>query len=290
MKKSIEFRHLMAIIGIMVLFGSAYPIGKLGINHFPPFIFSTLRSVLLAVILLPFWRLRLPPRNLLWPLSGFCLSMGVATYATMYVALGMATSVSPIIVGGQLSVPFAVILGWLILREQVSAVIWGAILLGLAGIVVIAYEPSLWDDLTALAWSVTSAFFYALATILARQLRELDSYCLNGWMAITAILPLLALSLIFETDQMDVIRTATLAEWLTLIHVAVAVSFIAHVSMFSLYRHYEVAQIMPFYALTPVTGIMLTLLIFPEVPSAQFLVGGAMVIIATYMIGRRRAV
>ncbi|NQV20824.1 MAG: DMT family transporter [Rhodospirillales bacterium] len=279
----------MAVIGIMVLFGSAYPAGKLGINHFPPFLFSTLRSTLLAIILLPFWKLRLPPRDLALPLAGFCGCMGVGVYATMYAALGMSTSVSPIIIGSQLSIPFAVLLGWLMLKEQVPIAIWMAILLGFAGIVVIAYEPRLLADLPALGWVVVSALFYALATILARQLREMSPYMLNGWMALTAVLPLFGLSLFFESDQMVAISSTSLPHWLTLIHSAVAVSFIAHVGMFSLYRHYEVAQIFPFYALTPVFGILLTIIAFPEIPSAQTLFGGAMVIAASYSIGRRKS-
>ena len=279
----------MAIVGIMVLFGSAYPAGKLGVGHFPPFIFSALRSTLLTLILLPFWKLRVPPRSLVLPLAGFCMCMGVGVYATVYVALEMTTSISPIIMGSQLSIPFAVLLGWLILGEKVSIWIWLAILLGLAGVVVIAFEPSLVQDLTALAWAVVSAFIFAVANILARQLRELDSYTLNGWMALSAILPLLSLSLVFEVDQVAAIQTASLTSWAALFHSAFVVSFIAHVSMFAMYRHYEVSQVFPFYALTPVFGILLTMLVFPEVPTLQTLLGGVMIVAASFIIGRQPA-
>jgi O-acetylserine/cysteine efflux transporter len=288
MKKKIELHHLAAIIGIMFLFGSAYPVGKLGVNHFPPYLFAALRSSVLALILIPFLKFELPPRHLMWPLVGFCACMGVGTYAPIFAALAISESVAPIIIGSQLSIPFAVILGWMVLREKVSGAIWAAIAAGFAGIIIIAYEPSLLRDLPALALSVLSAFFYASATVLARRLRELGSYTLNGWMAFTAILPLLAISFALETGQVEALINAGWPAWATVAHGAIMVSFIGHVAMFSLYRHYEVSQVFPFYALTPVFGILLTVLVFPEIPSVQTLIGGALVMAATYAIGRRQ--
>lgn len=288
MKKKIEPRHLAAVIGIMFLFGSAYPVGKLGVSHFPPYLFAALRSSILALILIPFWKFQPPPRRLLVPLAGFCMCMGVGAYAPIFAALALSDAVSPIIIGNQISIPFAVLLGWAILREKIAPPVWIAIAAGFAGIVVIAYEPGLLDDLPALGLAMLGGFFYAVATILARQLRDLGSYVLNGWMAFTAVAPLLALSFALESGQIEALSTAGWPDWATVGHGAIAVSFFGHVAMFSLYRHYEVSQIIPFYALTPVFGILVTILVFPETPSFQLLLGGAMVIAATYMIGRRQ--
>lgn len=289
MKKKIEHRHLAAVIGIMFLFGSAYPVGKLGLGHFPPYLFAVLRSSILALILIPFWKFKLPPRRLVLPLAGFCMCMGVGAYAPVFAALALSDTVSPIIIGNQLSIPFAVLLGWGILREKVALPVWIAIAAGFAGIVVIAYEPDMLNNLPALGLAVLGGFFYAAATIFARQLRDLGSYVMNGWMAFTSIAPLLALSFALETGQIEALSTAGWPDWAAVSHGAIAVSFFGHVAMFSLYRHYEVSQVIPFYALTPVFGILITILVFPETPSAQLLLGGAMVIAATYMIGRRQA-
>jgi len=290
MRKPIEYHHLVAIIGIMFLFGSAYPVGKLGVGHFPPYLFATLRSLALALILIPFWRFQLPPRHLVVPLAGFCACMGVGTYAPVFAALALSKSVSPIIIGTQLSIPIAVVLGWLTLRERVTISVWVSIAVGFAGVVVIAYEPSLTADLPALALAIISSFFYACATILGRRLRDIGSYALNGWMAFTAVLPLASISFWLEIGQIDALLSAGWPAWPTVAHGAIVVSFVGHVAMFNLYRHYEVSQIFPFYALTPVFGIVLTVLIFPEIPTVQTLIGGALVIMASYIIGHRQSV
>lgn len=278
--------HLLAVIFIMALFGSAYPVGKLGVEHYPPLQFAAMRSVILVLALLPLWRLHRPARASVLPLAGFCLCMGTGVYAFMYVALHMAQTVSPIIIGTQLSVPFAVILGRLFLGEGVRLLTWAAILAAFGGIVLIAFEPALLDDIPALLMIAASALLYAMSTLFARSLREMPVFTMNGWMALTAVPLLGLLSAIFEQGQWQAIVTSGPQQWLVLLHSALIVSLLGHVWMFSLYRHYPVAHVIPYYVLMPVFGIALTLVIFLEVPSLQTLLGGAIVIAATWAVNR----
>ncbi len=284
-----QARHLVAILLIMALFGSAYPVGKLGVGHFPPFEFAALRSGILALALLPLWRFARPQPGQGPALVGFCASMGVGVYATMYTALGMAETISPIIIGTQLSIPFAVLLGRLVLGERVRPLTWAAIIAAFAGVVLIALEPALARDLPALGVIGASAFCYALATLFARSLRNVSPFVMNGWMAASAILPLVLLSVTFETGQWHAIRSAGPVAWGVVLHSALAVSLLAHVGMFSLYRHYPVAHVIPYYVLMPVFGIAFTLLLFTEVPSTRTLIGGAVVILATWVVNRSTA-
>lgn len=281
-----RLRHLAAVVLIMALFGSAYPVGKLAVGHFPPFAFATLRSTVLALALLPLWRLSLPSRDCLLPLAGFCLSMGVGVYAAMYTALARADVVSPIVIGMQLSVPFAVILGAVVLGERVRAVTWAAILAAFAGVVLIAFEPALLHDLGALAITALGALCYATATLCARALPSISPFALNGWMALVAIIPLAALSAALEDGQWAAVRAAGPVEWAVVLHAALIVSLVGHVAMFSLYRQYPVAHVIPYYVLMPVFGIAFSLAIFAEVPSLQTLAGGAVVIAATWAVNR----
>lgn len=279
-------RHLVSVIVIMALFGSAYPVGKLAVGHFPPFTFATLRSILLALALLPFWRLARPLPAQRLPLLGFCLAMGVGVYATMYWSLKLASVVSPIVIGMQLSVPFAVLLGAIVLGERVRPLTWAAIVSAFCGVVLIGFEPALMRDLPALALTALSALCYAIATLFARSLRNLSPFTLNGWMAVTAIAPLALLSLALEQGQWDSIRGAGAADWAVVVHSSIAVSLLAHVWMFSLYRHYPVANVIPYYVLMPVFGVLFGVPLFGEIPSAQTLAGGAIVLVSVWAVNR----
>jgi O-acetylserine/cysteine efflux transporter len=279
-------RDLVSVILIMAVFGSAYVVGKLGVDHFPPFAFAALRSAVLAAALIPLFRFQLPPRQS-WPaLAGFCLAMGTAVYATMYLALSLTGTVAPIIIGTQLSVPFAVLLGLLVLKEPVSRATWVAILAAFSGVVVIAFDPAMVGDLAALAAIAVSAFCYALATMFARALRGVGAFAMNGWMAVSGVLPLGLLSLLFESGQWQAIATAGWPQWGVLLHSALVVSLIGHVWMFTLYRRYAVATVIPFYVLMPVFGVAMSQLIFTESPTWQTWVGGAIVLAATYAVNR----
>jgi O-acetylserine/cysteine efflux transporter len=207
----------------------------------------------------------------------------------MYTALSLASTVSPIVIGTQLSVPFAVLLGRFVLGERVRPLTWGAIAAAFTGVVVIAAEPALANDLPALGTIAASALCYAVATLFARSLRDVHPFVMNGWMAAAAILPLALLSTAFESGQWPAIAAAGGRDWFVLLHSALAVSLIAHVGMFSLYRHYPVAHVIPYYVLMPVFGILFSLALFTEVPSTQTLLGGAVVITATWVLNRSTA-
>ena len=279
-------RDLLSVLLIMALFGSAYVVGKLGVDHFPPFAFAALRSSVLAAALIPLFRFEVPARES-WPaLAGFCLAMGTAVYATMYLALQLTDTVAPIIIGTQLSVPFAVLLGLVGLKEPVSPATWGAILAAFSGVVLIAFDPAMVGDLLALGVIAVSAFCYALSTMFARALRGIGAFQMNGWMAVSAILPLALLSAVFESGQWQAVATAGWLQWAVLLHSALVVSLIGHVWMFSLYRRYAVASVIPFYVLMPVFGVGMSQLIFTESPTWQTWIGGAIVLAATYAVNR----
>ena len=82
-----HYKHLLLIIFVMIIFGSVYPLGKLGTNTVPPILFSSLRVLLIFIGILPFIKLKLPQKNLIFPLLAFSVTMGIGVYLTLYLAL-----------------------------------------------------------------------------------------------------------------------------------------------------------------------------------------------------------
>ena len=89
----------------MLMYGSSYPVGKLGTNLFSPLLMGSLRSLVLFIAILPFFRFSLPKVNRLNFIL-FCIVMGIGVYGCVYLAIDASTLISPIIIGAQLSVPF----------------------------------------------------------------------------------------------------------------------------------------------------------------------------------------
>ena len=277
-------KHLALVLLVMVLYGSAYPVGKIGILDAPPLFLSSMRVLCVFLFFLPFFKFRLPPRQLILPLVGFASSMGVCTYAFMYYALSFTSLVAPIIIGAQLAIPFGLILSLIFLKEKISLLKWILIILSFAGIVVIAYDPNFIDERLAIIFCILMSFFYAMANMMARHLKEIDTSVLNGWCNFIAFFPLIIASYFIDGNPIDIISNLENSTFIVILHASLVVSVVGHAGMFYLYRFYPVATVLPFYSLFPIFGIILTYLMFKEVLTMQQFIGGVMVIGSVYLI------
>ena len=109
----------------MAAHGSAFPIAKLALNNsVPPILMASLRMGLVLIILIPFWRFRIPNKKYFLPLLFFSISMGVMVYVFMNLSLYHSSIISPIIVGSQLAIPFGILASALMLGENISLKKW----------------------------------------------------------------------------------------------------------------------------------------------------------------------
>ena len=145
-----QLKHLLLTIFVMVVFGSVYPLGKLGTNNIPPILFASLRVFMIFICILPFFNFKLPSKKLLLPLFAFSITMGIGVYLTLYLALENSSLVAPIIIGTQLTVPFGLILSYIFLNEKISFRKCVLIVSSFIGILIVAYNPSFADELKGL--------------------------------------------------------------------------------------------------------------------------------------------
>ena len=84
----------------MATHGSAFPIAKLALNNnVPPILMASLRMGLVMLILIPFWKFKIPEKKYLKSLIIFSVSMGVMVYVFMNLSLKHSSFISPIIIG-----------------------------------------------------------------------------------------------------------------------------------------------------------------------------------------------
>ena len=279
-----QSKHLILVLVIMILYGSSYPVGKLGIDTIPPLLFTALRVGLIFLAFLPFFRFRLPDKKLFKPLVGFSLTMGIGTYVTMYYALEQLSIVAPIIIGAQLSIPFGLMLSLIFLGEDISIKRWTLIFLSFIGIIIIAYDPRIIDDKFGLLLVIVMAFFYALSNLLARVLKEVDTATLNGWHGLIAFIPVAVLTLIIEGNPLNYLLPINGIAIFTILHTALIVSAIGHAGMFYLYKFYPVSNVLPFYSLFPIFGLILAFIMFAETLSVQEVVGGILILGSVFLL------
>ena len=282
-------KHLLILLFIAIAYGSAFPITKLALNDsVPPILMASLRMGIVLIILIPYWRFKIPEKKYLPSLVAFSISMGVLVYIFMTLSLYHSSIISPVIVGSQLAIPFGVLLSALILRENISFKKWILIFCSFFGILIIFFDPELANNFIGLFYASLMALFFGLAQVYSRQLKDLDISLTNAFTGLFGFIILLILSFFIEGETITNIKSINMNTWILIFYQAIVVSLGAHLLMFYLYKFYTVGQIFPSYSLFPIFGMGLTYLIFGEVPTILFLIGGIIVISSVFLLHKIR--
>jgi O-acetylserine/cysteine efflux transporter len=273
----------------MFIFGSSYPVNKLALNtSLPPMLAGSLRMFILFIFLIPFCKFKIPDRKYFLPLIGFSLTMGFGVFFFLNLSLGEATFVAPIIIGAQLAIPFAILASSIFLGEKVNTKQWLLIIISFFGIFLIGYDPNLKGEIYAIFLCSVSAFFYAIANVFSRYIKEIDVKFTNMIMGLTGFVTIISFSLVSEGNTISHLMNIDIITWLLLLHNGIMVSAIAHTTMFYLYKFYSINKVMPFYSLFPIFGLILTFFIFGEVPTLLSAIGGTIVVISVYLLQKIR--
>ena len=269
----------------MIAHGSAFPVAKLALNNsVPPILMASLRMGLVFIILIPFWRFKIPEKKYLKSLLAFSVSMGVLVYVFMNLSLYYSSIISPIILGSQLAIPFGILASAIMLGENISSKKWLLIFSAFIGILIIFFDPKLANNFLGLFYASLMALSFGLSQVYSRELRNLDVSLLNAFVGLVGFLVLLIISFFVEKNTLTNIISINMDSWLLISYQAIVVSLGAHLLMFYLYKFYTVGKIFPFYSLFPIFGIILTYLIFSEVPTLMFILGGIIVISSVFFL------
>ena len=278
-------KHLLILLFIAIAHGSAFPVAKLALNNsVPPILMASLRMGLVFIILIPFWKFKIPEKKYLKSLIAFSISMGVLVYVFMNLSLYHSSIISPIILGSQLAIPFGILASSVMLSENISSKKWLLIFSSFIGILIIFFDPKLANNFLGLFFASLMALSFGLAQVYSRELRNLDTSLLNAVVGLVGFLVLLTISYFIEGDTILNIKSISQNSWILISYQAVVVSLGAHLLMFYLYKFYTVGKIFPFYSLFPIFGIILTFLVFGEMPTLSFILGGIIVISSVFFL------
>jgi O-acetylserine/cysteine efflux transporter len=210
--------------------------------------------------------------------------MGAGVNMFLYLSLKVASIIAPITIGAQLGIPFAIIVSSIFLSEGISFKKWILIFTSFLGIILIAFDPKIVDEILGMLFISAMAFFYGLSQVFSRYLNELDVKFTNAFMGLVGFIMLATLSQLFEGNVVHQIRSININGWLTLLYAGIIISIFGHMMMFYLYKFYPVGKVLPFYALFPVFGLILTFFIFGEIPTIIMVCGGIIVVTSVYLL------
>jgi len=278
----LSLRDLSLVLIICVVWAGNFIAAARGTQHFSPFLFLSLRFILLLVILAPF--LRLPPRGQWIRLVLVCLCMGGLHFSLMFWALSRSEDVSSVAILQQTYIPMAVLLAMGLLGERVGWRTLAATAVAFTGVMLVGFDPLVLGQLDVLTITLLSALSQALGSIYQRSIRGVGVLNFQAWSAVIALPFLLAASAIAEHDPLITLRTAGLTDWCTVAYSAVLASLVGHGLFFFLVQRHPVSSIMPYLQMTPILAVLFGVLLWGDRPGWRLLAGGALVMTGIVLI------
>lgn len=254
-------QHLALAFLIMAIWGFTFITARIGVTHFPPVFFTALRFGVVGLLLLP-WLKLLPGRMRDVLLISFFA--GALHFGLMYSGMALTGSVSSVAVLVQVGAPFSILLAVVWLKESVDARRVAGIALAFCGVLLLGFDPSVFNYPLGAALVIAGALVMSVAMILMRRLRGVGVFELQAWIAAVSAPQLLIASLLFEQGQLREFADPT---WLGLGAVAftsLATSIVGHGGWYFLMQRYSIAQTAGFGLLPPVLAVAFGVVLFGE--------------------------
>ena len=273
--------HLMMILLANFAWGLNFIAGKIGTEVFQPLLFTALRFLFLLLLMLPWLK---PAPGKMKPLLTVAFLLGVLHFGMVFIGLNAGGDIASIAITTQLYVPFSAIFASVFLREKISLLSISSIALAFGGVMVIGFDPIVFNHLDAILWVAGAALVMAVATILMRECPDLGVFKLQAWIAVVAVPSLLLLSSIFESGQVEILSNVGIIDFWAPLYSAVGASIVGHGIVYYLLGRYPVSIVTPLLLPTPVVATFLGILIFGDSLGWKMIVGGSMTLLGVLML------
>lgn len=243
---------LFAVL-VAFIWGINFVVIKIGLDSFPPLLFTSLRFFFAAFPAIFF--VRRSAIGWKWIIS-IGIFLGIITFGLLFVGMyqGISAGLSSILL--QVQVPFTIILSILFLKNKPTITQTVGIILAFCGIGLLITTKNEASTFTGLLFIVIGGFAWAIANILMKLVGKIDMFKLIVWISIIPPIPLLLLSLVFEKGQGQAISHISMLG----IGSVLFVSWISTIFAFSIWgkllNKYHAHQVTPFAFLVPIFGII----------------------------------
>lgn len=269
---------------INLVWGFALVAAKVSLGHFPPMMFTALRFTLIVMVLFPFLRFH---EGRMRQVLIIALCAGPVGFGFFFAGVALSNA-SVVAIISQLGVPFSTILSVVFLKEKVRWRRWLGIVLSFAGVMIISFDPTVFNFLAGVILIIISAAVTSVGTIFQRQIRNVGVFEMQAWIAIIAAPLMIAASLLFEHDQFSLMTSATWLQWSGIFYTAFASSLIGHAGIYYLLQRYEVTQTAPLTLLSPIFTVIFSVVLLGDVLTMRMIVGALIALTGVLIVSLRQ--
>jgi O-acetylserine/cysteine efflux transporter len=286
----VPIRDALLALTVTVIWGMNFVVIDEGMAGIPPLLYVALRFV---VVLLP--AIFLVPRPAIgWrTLATVGLFLSAGQFGLLYSALaaGMPPGLASLVVQAQ--VMFSVAIAAFYLHERPTARQLVGVVIGIAGLSIVASGRSADIPLLGLLLAVAAALSWAIGNIASRNAGVTSGLSLTVWSALFVPIPLLVMSLLVEgPDEVGTALThLTLGNLLGTAYTAYLASLVGYGIWNTLLAKHRAALVVPFTLLVPPIGLVTAWIVQGEQPGTGEAIGGVVLLlgVAVTAFSRRPA-
>ncbi|MFP1627034.1 EamA family transporter [Streptomyces sp. 5K101] len=255
--------HITLAALVAAVWGVNFVVIEIGLDHFPPLLFSALRF--LAAALPAVFFVGRPKVAWKW-IVGVGLVLGVAKFGLLFTGmdLGSPAGLSSLVL--QVQAVFTALFAFVALGERPGPVRAVGMAVALGGIAVAAVDEGTSGPLLGFLLCIAAAACWGVSNVMTRKASPPDALNFMVWVSLVPILPLLGLSLLTEGVGRDMAALRSL-DW-TGVGVVIYVAWITTIFGFGawgyLMRHHPASSVAPFSLLVPVFGMSSAALFLDE--------------------------
>ena len=249
----------------------------------PPVFFAAIRFLGVALLLIPFLRPIPEDIKTLFLISFF---IGAGHFALLFIGLANAEASAASVVS-QLGVPFSTLMSMIFLGETIGWRRGIGIMLAFAGVLLIAVDPTSFSVSFGLSYIAGAAFIGSIGGILMKRMRPVSALQMQVWIGLFSFAPLFIVSSLLEQGQWSAYMAGGWPVWIATLFAVVGVSIFGHGAFYHLIKKYDISLLSPLTLMTPIWGVILSILLLKDAITAQLLLGSIISLGGVFVIAVR---
>lgn len=285
----VSTRDMIAASFVALIWGVNFVVIDLGMDGVPPLLFVAIRFTL--VLLVGLLLVRRP--DVPWPTLlgvGALVSLGQFGFLYAAIAAGMPAGLAALVLQAQVVLTIVVAAG--VLRDVPTPVQLAGVLLGTAGLVVVALGRGATTPLPALLLCLAAALSWACGNVLLRASGARGGLALTVWSSVVVPVPALLASLVLDGPAAIGAALAGLGATavLSTLYTVVLATLVGYALFTRLVSSYPAATVLPWILLVPPIAMLTAWLVLAEVPATAEVVGGSVMLagVLVAVLGSRR--
>ena len=279
-----RLKDLLLGLSIMCLWGFNFSVIKLGADQINPILLTTLRFTF-AVLPVIFFIKR--PQVKLRYLMGYGITFGVGVWGMMTSAITLGVSAGMAGVLMDLSLIASLLIGWLVLKEKISPrQTLGAGLILLGAVVSLSLEDGS-VPLAGLMLILIGALSWAVIGLIVKLANTQQVFAFSVWGMLFAPLPLATLALITYGPEVFIALPEQMngSVWFSILFQAYPTTLLGYWLWNRLITQYPLSTVAPLTMLTPVFGLLGSMIFHGEVIDNTKLLACALILVG-FLIGQ----